>query len=335
MIRFDFRPYQRRFKQPLITHHGQWSVREGILLRLEDERGQVGFGEIAPVPWFGSESLDAAIAYCHQQSSELFPASIWTIPNHLPACQFGFESAWENLTAKASLPVQSNKLGAMVAQSALLPPGALALQAWKSLWQQGYRTFKWKIGVREIQTEMDILTRLSRDLPIAAKLRLDANGGLTVSEADQWLQLCDSLNIEFLEQPLPADHFDAMQQLAAQHSTPLALDESVATLDQLHHCWQRGWRGVFVIKPAIVGSPLWLRHFCQTTAVDAVFSSVLETAIGQQAALHLAAALTRNQRAVGFGTQHWFDPHDPLSQPEASLLWQHLQTSCNPAMPIG
>ena len=97
-----------------------------------------------------------------------------------------------------------------------------------------------------------------------------------------------------------------MLELSDRYSTPIALDESVATLNQLEDCYQRGWRGIFVIKVAIAGSPRRLRQFCREHEIDAVFSSVFETAIGRQAALELAAQLSLNHRAVGFGVNHWF-----------------------------
>ncbi|HAA31219.1 MAG TPA: o-succinylbenzoate synthase, partial [Cyanobacteria bacterium UBA8553] len=90
------------------------------------------------------------------------------------------------------------------------------------------------------------------------------------------------------------------------YSTPIALDESVATIDQLEECYQKGWRGIFVIKVAIAGSPKRLRQFCQKHDIDTVFSSVFETSIGRQAALQLAAELSNPNRAVGFGVNHWF-----------------------------
>jgi o-succinylbenzoate synthase len=76
-----------------------------------------------------------------------------------------------------------------------------------------------------------------------------------------------------------------------------------------------------VIKPAIVGSPSQLRQFCQENAIDAVFSSVFETAIGRQAGLQLAAELSYKNRAVGYGTTHWFND---LMMEESELLWQNL-----------
>ncbi|HEY9860463.1 MAG TPA: hypothetical protein V6D16_13210, partial [Candidatus Obscuribacterales bacterium] len=93
----EFRPYRRSFRQPLRTSHGLWSLREGIVLRLSDAMGKVGFGEIAPIAWFGSETLAEALAFCQQFSRQITAEQIATIPATLPACQFGFESAWNAL----------------------------------------------------------------------------------------------------------------------------------------------------------------------------------------------------------------------------------------------
>jgi O-succinylbenzoate synthase len=113
--------------------------------------------------------------------------------------------------------------------------------------------------------------------------------------------------VEYLEQPLPPDRFADLLKLSARYVTPLALDESVATLEQLKTCYEQGWRGIYVIKPAIAGFPSHLRQFCQTYAIDAVFSSVFETAIGRQAGLKLAAELGNCDRAMGYGIAHWFN----------------------------
>jgi o-succinylbenzoate synthase len=324
---FEFRPYQRQFTRPLQTHHGLWEVRAGIVLKLTDRNGQVSWGEIAPIPWFGSETLEQALEFCRQLPDRLSESEIFAIPDRLPACQFGFESAWMGLTTAAarSLPF-----------SALLPAGKAALETWETHWEAGQRTFKWKIGVGSIDLELNLLNQLVQTLPPTANLRLDANGGLSFTEAQIWLEQCDRLAIEFLEQPLPPNQLDGMLELAAEYVTPIALDESVATLTQLAACYDQGWRGVFVIKPAIVGSPRRLRQFCHTHAIDAVFSSSLETAIGRRAGLTLAAELTHPNRAIGYGTASWFADPDPADFDPADFdpansdpdnfeqLWQRL-----------
>ncbi|MDZ7968017.1 MAG: o-succinylbenzoate synthase [Nostoc sp. DedSLP03] len=327
--RFEFRPYERRFLRSLTTNHGRWDIREGIILRLTDESGKIGWGEIAPISWFGSETLEKALDFCRQLSEEITDEIIFSIPDELPACQFGFESAWEMGSRGAGEKnLNSSSVLHSLRYSGLLSSGKAALNQWETLWQQGYRTFKWKIGVDAIADELKIFESLIQTLPASTKLRLDANGGLTYEEANLWLRTCDNLKanselpleIEFIEQPLPVEQFQQMLELSTNYETAIALDESVATLGQLAACHQQGWRGVFVIKPGIVGSPSRLRKFCHQHQIDTVFSSVFETAIARLAALKLAAELSQNNRAIGFGIDHFFEQEDTCFQ----TLWNDL-----------
>jgi O-succinylbenzoate synthase len=229
---------------------------------------------------------------------------IYSIPDTLPACQFGFESALFD-----EKPIVKLKF------CGLLPSGKAALLTGKELLKQGYETWKWKIGVGEIEEELEILDLLIETLPKTAKLRLDANGGLSYDAAKIWLERCEALfgKVEFIEQPLPVGEFEKTLELSrcyynaiASPAVGIALDESVASLRDLATCYQAGWRGIFVIKPGIIGSPSRLRRFLQENPLDAVFSSVFETAVGRKAALQLAAELSHPEYAVGFGVNHWF-----------------------------
>ncbi|MEB3289459.1 MAG: o-succinylbenzoate synthase [Leptolyngbya sp.] len=331
---FEIRPYQRPFRQPLRTAHGLWAVREGLILRLVDGEGHIGYGEIAPMPWFGTETLAQALTFC--QSLE---PSFWQnrttlaetdIPPHLTATQFGLASAWIGQQSARISSSAPRPAAAPLPHCALLPATDAALTAWLPLWDQGFRTFKWKIGVADISQECRWLETLMAQLPAAARLRLDANGGLTVAAAAQLLRVCDQVNgkegrIECLEQPLPPEQFHAMQRLAQQFKTPLALDESVATLAQLEDHQRRGWTGLWVVKPAIAGWPDRLRRFWRHHAPTLLFSSVFETPIGRQAALTLAHDYAHDMpgaHTLGFGTLGWFDDHwDHLSPAQ---LWDHI-----------
>ncbi|MEG3895879.1 MULTISPECIES: o-succinylbenzoate synthase [unclassified Microcoleus] len=338
LYQFEFRTYQRKFKRPLQTSHGIWDIREGIILRIVGENGRIGWGEIAPLSWFGSESFEQALDFCNSLPANLSGEMIFAISAELPACQFGFESALSNSRSPLTplnkggtrnilkVPwIQAGNEEEKNRFSGLLPAGETALQALQVLWLEGYRTFKWKIGVAAIERELKIFQQLIKAMHNLcdrqpAFLRLDANGGLSYSQAKTWLEACDkvkatpdfSADIEFLEQPLPVTQFQEMVELNAIYATPIALDESAANLDRIQECYSQGWRGIFVIKPAICGSPSQLRTFCQTHNIDAVFSSVFETEIGRQAALNLATELSLNKRALGFGTDCWFDDNHSI-----------------------
>ena len=321
---FNFTPYRYSFNQPLRTSHGIWRVREGIIIALcetfgsrcrdqrklvlHDRDHRIGKGEIAPIPWFGSETFEDALNFCSQLKNTITEEDIIRIRDSLPACQFAFESALGELRYKETGRWREKGAeGAGLRYCYLLPAGNRVLdcdldQIIRSSQTLLINTFKWKIGVYPLVEEINILQQLVSRLPSQIKLRLDANGGLTLSEAHQLLEVTDKIpQVEFIEQPLPPSKFSAMMALSAKYQTALALDESVTNIRQLQDCYQNGWRGVFVIKSAIAGKPSTLRQFCQQYPLDLVFSSVFETSVGRRAALKLAVELGNKQRAVGFG----------------------------------
>ena len=299
-LKFQFDIYQRRFKQPLRTSHGLWQVREGIIISLIDNKGNIARGEIAPLPWFGSETMSEASEFCQQLGDAITARDIQKIEDCLPCCQFALESAWLDLkTTPKNDFVDLN-------YCYLLPAGERALAAWQEIYRtKNNNTFKWKIGVYSLDREIKILQQLVKALPAGVKLRLDANGGYDLTEAKQLLDVTDKLEeIEFIEQLVAPDKFDLMLQLSKEHSTLLALDESVASFRQLQSAHQQGWQGVFVIKAAIMGFPSQILKYYQANSLDVVFSSVFETEVGRNAVLNLARQL-HHPRAVGFGLDYF------------------------------
>jgi o-succinylbenzoate synthase len=298
---FTYSIYQRRFRQPLKTSHGVWEIREGIIIQLTDNSGRSQQGEIAPIEWFGSESIDRAVSFCQQIGTNITESQIYQIPNDLPACQFGFGSA----LAAVNSPV-ANIIKPNLDISGLLPSGAAAIDRSQALSARGYSTFKWKIGVLPIAEEVAIWQQLMKILPANAKLRLDANGGLTEIEAERWLEVCSQeLRIEFIEQPLAPAEIAKTIELANTYLTPIALDESVATCDRIEVVYSQGWRGIYVIKPGIAGFPWQLTELITRYQLDVVFSSVMETNVGRDAAFQLASSLSLH-RSMGFGIDEWF-----------------------------
>ena len=295
-MKFQFNIYQRRFKQPLRTSHGTWQIREGIIISLSDGINTAR-GEIAPLPWFGTETLAEALNFCQQLTETITPEEIGQIPDRFPCCQFAFESALTALNRDRANPVKD------LDYCYLLPAGKEALSSWRK-GDRHHNTFKWKIGVYPLEEEIEILKELIEILPAQVKLRLDANGGLSLTQAKKLLTLTDTLKaIEFIEQPLATGNLAQMLNLSQKYSTPLALDESVASFQQMQSVYQQGWQGIFVVKASIMGFPSRLIKYCQQHSLDVVFSSVFETDIGRNAVLKLAQQY--GDRAVGFGVDYF------------------------------
>ena len=120
--------------------------------------------------------------------------------------------------------------------------------------------------------------------------------------------------MEFVEQPcfapqggasqgtaLRSREEDLLLGLASDFPTPLALDESLAGDSDIERWLGAGWRGVFVVKPGLLGDAAGALEKLARANASVVFSSALETAVGARAALRVAFAWPGKARALGFG----------------------------------
>lgn len=295
--RFEYRVYRAPFRQPLATAHGIWREREGVIIQLTAEDGRTALGEIAPLPSWGSESLDDALAFCAAAPAMIDEVFVHTIPATRPCCRFAVETAWDALHRPAGdLPAKELPI------AALLPAGAAAIDAAARAAKRGFKVMKWKVGVGTAASEIALLPQLLAQLPRGARLRLDANASWEVATARDWFKACEGHPIEFIEQPFPVGREQPVLQFAHEFSTRIALDESIAQADDLRRWLDFGWPGLYVIKPALAGSPRHLLELLHRYEAEAVFSSAFETAVGARAALLLAARAELHGRAVGFGT---------------------------------
>lgn len=297
-------PYRRPFAEPLRTAHRTWIEREGILLRLIDQNGRMGFGEVAPVPEFGTETLEQAAAFLESLKGRFAADTLAQCPRALRCCRFALGTALRQL---ASDEWPSFRF----ANCALLPAGGSALEALVARRGEGFRVFKLKIGVGPVDDEGSLVQKLLEMLPPGSRLRLDANGSLTEDALQRWLpMLARNPAIEFLEQPLPPGQEEAMARIAGAGAASIALDESVASVDDLERMLRGGrWKGPLVLKASILGAPDEQLAALAATGARTVFSSVFETAIGLNAVLQTAAR-AGSPSAVGGGTLGFFT--DPL-----------------------
>ncbi len=294
LYRFSYKTYRLPLGAPLRTAHGLWAEREGIIVRLEDATGRTGFGEIAPIPWFGTETLAEAEELCRKFGGEVADEILDAVPERQGCVRFALAQARET----PGNPAGANRLPV----AALLPAGRAALQALPAGLEAGYLTFKWKVGVGRVDDELGVLDDLLAQLPAYVQLRLDANGAWNRREAGRWLARCAERPIEFVEQPGAVTDEDTLLGLAADYPVKLALDESVVRLAEARRWQGRGWPGVFVVKPALAGPLDEVREWILATKADVVFSSAIETVLARSAILRAVLGQPLTKRSLGFGT---------------------------------
>ena len=79
----QFRRYALAFRAPVRTAHGRWTQRDGVIVRLEDEAGGIGYGEAAPVPEFGAETIEDVTAACRELGDRADDAHLDAVPASL------------------------------------------------------------------------------------------------------------------------------------------------------------------------------------------------------------------------------------------------------------
>ncbi len=320
LVRFEYRALRAPFRHPVLTAHGTWTERESLFVRLTDDTGHAALGEIAPLPAWGSERLEQAQAFCASLPPQFDEDVVRQIPAELPCCRFAFETAWDALR-KPTAPVPVRALPV----AALLPAGPAAVEAARQAAVRGFGTMKWKVGVGAPEAELALLPQVLAVLPPSGRLRLDANGAWDLATARRWLEACAGQPVEFIEQPFPVGQEAPVLELAAAFPTRIALDESVAQPADLHRWLEFGWPGIYVVKPALAGSPHQLLRLLESYEAEAVFSSAFETAVGARAALLVAARADLRGHAVGFGTIGCFaDARLNLPEPGPTLSTKWL-----------
>jgi O-succinylbenzoate synthase len=299
---FAHRRYFLPFSMPVRTAQGVWPAREGLYVRIERPDGSAGWGEASPIPSFGTESVDDDEAFCRTLGDRVDGEVLSRVPENLCSLRNALACAMGG----AAEPTRQKSL----AVAALLPAGRRALADAPLKAEAGFRVFKWKVGVGAADDEMAMLDDLIAGLPSGSRIRLDANGTWNLRTAKKWLDRCAGRPVEFVEQPVAPDSKgveDQLLGLSGDYPIPIALDESIRGDGDVARWLDAGWKGYFVIKPALLGDVRGVLGRLANARV--VFSSSLETAVGAQAALRAAFAWPGSMPALGFGVWPLFlDP---------------------------
>lgn len=304
------RPYRRAFARPLLTAHGAWSVREGWLLRLELD-GKTAFGEIAPIPWLGSESFQVAASALAAIASGAPLSSIDF--SDKPALLSGLSMALLSLERPTPTSV-SAPVALLLDRSCLLDPTPPLPQI------PSGTTVKLKL-----LPDDPILPLLSllQSHPLT-RFRLDANGSLTPTQATAFLEALSPLpNFDYLEQPLPPADTPALASLTHRFPHKVALDESVTGLASLASIHKSIPSAILILKPLLVGDWRALLAWRQSHGQDAaiVVSSAMETYPSRMACAWLGATI-HSITPHGLGVSQFFADELTLKyQTELDALW--------------
>ena len=158
---------------------------------------------------------------------------------------------------------------------------------------RGFRILKIKIG-RSVEQDVACLSEIRQRIGREMILRVDANQGYSPAEFKKFLNQTESLNLEFVEQPLPAGDVDGMRRLPESVRKLTAADESLLNAKDALACLlpPRPF-GIFNIKLMKCGGiapGLQIAEIANLAGVELMWGCMDESRIGIAAALHAALA---------------------------------------------
>lgn len=293
---------------PLHTAAGDIQHRPVWLVFVEDEQGDVGVGEAAPLEQAGTESVEVCAEGLASLTSDgldvahpASPSVPWPDPApwedqladllpDAPAARAGVDLALWDLAARRS--------GRRVAD--LLTDGhavqSVPVNALVSTPQEAFAAMEAGFEVIKTKVSGDDADRLAsiREAAPGARLRIDANGCWSdLAEALKGLHALRGLDFELVEQPVPADDLFGLVQLRLG-SWRVAADEAVRDEARGMFIIDAGSADVVVLKPARLGGLgpcVRLARGAQAAGLGVVVTTMLDGAVGRAGALHLAAAV--------------------------------------------
>ncbi|KHK97976.1 O-succinylbenzoate synthase [Microbacterium mangrovi] len=271
---------------PMATRFRGVDVREALLFE-----GPEGWAEFSPFPEYGdveaSVWLAAAIDYAwHPQ-----PAAVR-----------------DRIPVNATVPaVAATEVAAVLARF------------------DGCRTAKVKVAERGQSLTDDVArVRAVRELlGPAGRIRVDANAGWNVDEAEHAIRMLEPFDLEYVEQPCASVPELAVVRLRIRNlDVQIAADESVRKASDPLAVARAEAADILIVKAQPLGGVRRALEIVADAGLPAVVSSALDTSVGLAMGTALAAALPDLDYDCGLGTSSLFtaDVAAPALAPSGGSL---------------
>ncbi len=281
---------------PFQTSFGEEAERDPIIVTMRAE-GLVGHGESATMagPWYLYETTETC---WHILRDFLVPIILGQdVPDagglqdrmapvrghHL--AKTGLEQAfWDLLAKREGVPLARVLGGHRDAIESgvsvgIQPSVEALLERIADYVSDGYRRIKIKI---KPGWDVSVVRSVREQFP-ETPLMVDANAAYTLQDLETFKTL-DGFGLMMVEQPLSYEDLLDHARLQSQIETPICLDESVGTFQQVRLALELDSCRIVNIKPGRVGGPLQaikIHDLCQSAGVPVWCGGLLETGVGR------------------------------------------------------
>lgn len=279
------------------------------LVEIETDSGLVGLGCASPEPYVTGETREACaaaldvsnLAWLEGQDVRALPKLCRDLEGGMqttPAARAALDMALHDLLAQHLAVPLVEMLGR--AHQSLptsitigIKPSAETLDEAREYLGRGFRVLKVKLG-HSLEEDLERLHKLREQLGGDFAVRVDPNQGYSAADVTTFVTATDALDIEFLEQPMPADQVAELRALPEPIRRRVAADETLLNeFNALELVSPPAACGIFNIKLMKCGgvyAAQRIADIAETAGIELMWGCMDESIISISAALHAALA---------------------------------------------
>lgn len=172
-------------------------------------------------------------------------------------------------------------------------PDTMAKDTAKAL-ARGFHILKIKVGI-DPSLDLDRLMAVRKAAGDSTKIRVDANQAWNAEQAVKMIQEMQdhNLQIELVEQPVPAKDFEGLKYVTAHSSIPAVADEAAFSVQDAEHIFAEHAADMVNIKLMKCGglhNALKIADLADQYHAQCMLGCMLEAGVSVNAAVHLACA---------------------------------------------
>lgn len=273
------------------------------------DNGVSGIGSGNPSEYVTGEHFDHTIAALQEknlefligrdirEANQLFFEVLHKFPKN-PAARAALDIAlYDTLTKQLGIPLVKflgQKIKSLPTSNTIgIKNVADTIKEAKEYDQRGFKILKVKLGVNP-EEDIERMIKLREEFGKRMVIRIDANQGYTTKQTIDFYNRTKHLDIELIEQPLPAKAIDEMKALPEEIRIKIAADESLLSpADALELVTPPRASGIFNIKLMKCGGvnqALKIADLASNAQVDLFWGCNDESIVSITAALHAAFA---------------------------------------------
>ncbi len=283
---------------------------EDVIVEIHTDSGAIGYGEAPPTGVITGDTTGAIIGAVNDHIKKTLIGrdvdDFEDLMNALQGCILKNTSAkaavdmalWDLYGQLYHIPVYKLMGGARKSivtdiTISVNDPDEMVRDAQNAI-ERGYDCLKVKVG-KEPEKDIARLSAIRQAVPAGTCIRIDANQGWTSKEAVRILNGMQErgLDIEFVEQPVPAHDLDGLKYVTEHSYVPVLADESVFSPADALKIMQMGAADLVNIKLMKCGglyNALKIVSAAEVYGVECMIGCMLEAKISVNAAVHLACA---------------------------------------------